>query len=106
MSAGFAELVRDGRHTEAIDQALRSVIEAAGGDLSLSQELGGLRLVLTRVVAVDGLDADPYQTAHTVASLVETITQVVRAQRLVTGGAADDLAAAVDRVLDELGLGG
>lgn len=104
-AAGFASLVRAGRHQEAIDAGLSAVIEAAGGDLSVAREIGGLRLVLQRVVVVEGLDGDVYRTAETVARLVEAIVQAVRTERLTRGAQADDLAAAVDAILGDLGLG-
>lgn len=104
-AGGFAALVREGRHGEAIEAGLAAVIAAAGGELSVAREIGGLRLVLQRVIVVDGLDGDVYRTAETVAGLVEAIVAAARTERLTRGAAADDLAAAVDTILGELGLG-
>lgn len=105
MSESYADLVRAGRAAEAIDNALQGALQAAGGNLALADEIGGLRLILQRVIMVDALEGDPYQAGQTVAALVESITQAVRTERLLRGTAADDLASAVDQVLADLGLG-
>jgi len=100
-SAEFAELVRAGRHDETVERAVSSVIEAAGGTLALGDQIGALRVMLRRVIVNDLLDGDPLDAAHMVARLVDGICETVRAERALSGGATDDLMAAVERVLGD-----
>lgn len=104
-SARFAEAVRAGRRDELVERAVAAVLAAIGGDLSLEQEIGALRLVLQRVIAMDALDGDPRDIAPTITRLVDGIVRAVRAQRTVSGELADDLSAALTTVLIEMGLG-
>ena len=103
--AKFRQAVQDGRVDETLDEAYDALIDAAGEDLSLVSEVGALRLLLHRAMALDALDGDAYETGSLIAELVVDITAAMRAQRQISGGATDDLAAAVDRVLGDLGVG-
>lgn len=105
-TATFAGQVRDGRLDTAIEEAVRAAIVACGADLSLGAEIGALRLVLQRVVAVDALDSDPKDLAVTMTRLVDSIVRTIRLQRTISGGQADAMADAVTTILLELGLGG
>lgn len=104
-SDAFARAAHRGNHEQLIDQAVRQVIEAAGVDRSLEDEIGALRIVLQRVIAMDALHGEPRETAATVARLVDSIVRAVRAQRALSGDLADDLASALTTVLIEMGLG-
>jgi hypothetical protein len=104
-SERFAEHVRAGRQDELVERAVAAVLTAIGGELSLGQEIGALRLMLHRVIAMDALDGDPRDTAATIARLVDGIVRAVRAQRAISGELADDLSAALTTVLIEMGLG-
>lgn len=99
----FRQRVTSGE--ELLDRALDGVIDGAGDELDLITEIGGLRLLLHRAMAIDALDGDAYECGYLVAELVRAITRAVRTQREIAGAATDDLAAAVDRVLEGLGLG-
>jgi hypothetical protein len=101
----FAEMARTGRHEELVERTIRHLVEAGGGDLSLVEEIGSLRLVLRRVMAIDGLDSDPRDTAQTVARLANSIVYAVQAQRAISGRLADDLTDALTTILIEMGLG-
>lgn len=105
-AVAFAEQVRDGRMDTAIEEAVRGAIAACGADLSLAAEIGALRLVLQRVIAVDALESDPKDLAVTMTRLVDSIVRTIRLQRAISGGQADAIADAVTTVLLELGLGG
>ena len=105
-TTAFAGQVREGRLDAAIEEAVRAAIAACGADLSLGAEIGALRLVLQRVVAVDALESDPKELAVTMTRLVDSITRTIRLQRTLSGGRADAIADAVTTVLLELGLGG
>lgn len=104
-SARFAEAARAGRREELVERAVAAVLAAIGGELSLEQEIGALRLMLQRVIAMDALDGDPRDIAPTITRLVDGIVRAVRAQRAVSGELADDLSAALTTVLIEMGLG-
>jgi hypothetical protein len=101
----FAEMARTGRHEELVERTIRHLVETGGGDLSLVEEIGSLRLVLRRVMAIDGLDSDPRDTAQTVARLANSIVYAVQAQRAISGRLADDLTDALTTILIEMGLG-
>ena len=105
-TAAFAGQVREGRIEAAIEEAVRTAIAVCGAELSLGAEIGALRLVLQRVVAVDALESDPKDLAVTMTRLVDSITRTIRLQRTLSGGQADAIADAVATVLLELGLGG
>jgi hypothetical protein len=104
-SERFAEQVRAGRRDELVEQAVAAVLTGIGRELSLGQEIGALRLMLQRVIAMDALDGDPRDTATTIARLTDGIVRAVRAQRAISGELADELSAALTTVLIELGLG-
>ena len=104
-SSDFAAAVRSGRADRLIDQAVQQVIRRAGESGSLQQEIGALRIVLNRVLAMDALEGDPAQTAATVARLVDSLVRAVKMQRALEGDLADDLAGALTTVLIEMGLG-
>jgi hypothetical protein len=56
-------------------------------------------------MTVDALEGDPREVTQLVTRLAETIVRAVRMQHALSGDAADDVSAAVTRVLTELGLG-
>lgn len=89
-----------------MERTIRHLVETGGGDLSLNEEIGSLRLILRRVMAVDGLDSDPRDTAQTVARLANAIVYAVQAQRAISGRLADDLTDALTTILIDMGLGG
>lgn len=101
----FREVIADGLVDETLERAYDEVIDRAGDDADLTTEIGGLRLLLHRTMAVELFDGDSYEAGMLVAELVRSITKAVRSQRQVSGSATDDLAGAVDRVLGDLGLG-
>jgi len=104
-SSNFARAVRSGQPDRLIEQAVQHVIRQAGKSGSLQQEIGALRIVLNRVIAMDALDGDPAKTAATVARLVDSLVRAVKMQRALEGELADDLAGALTTVLIEMGLG-
>jgi len=103
-SQRFAEAVR-GQQSELVERTVAVVLETIGGELSLGREIGALRLMLQRVIAMDALDGDPRDTATTITRLVDGIVRAVRAQRAISGELADDLSDALTKVLIELGAG-
>lgn len=104
-SEAFARTLRSGELHALVEQAVQQVIEETGAERSLEGEIGALRLILNRVIALDALDGDPAATAATVARLVDSIVRAVKMQRALSGDLADDLADALTTVLIEMGLG-
>lgn len=104
-SAIFADMARSGRHEELVERTIRHLVETGGGDLSLQEEIGSLRLILRRVMAVDALEGDPRDTAQTVARLANATVYAVQAQRAISGRLADDLTEALTKILIEMGMG-
>lgn len=104
-SDAFAAAARAGRQEELIDRAVQQVIEQIGGERSLGEEIGALRIILKRVIALDALEGDPRETAATAARLVDAIVRAVKTERALSGDLADDLSGALTTVLIEMGLG-
>ena len=104
-SDAFAKAVRSGQIEQLIDLAVERVIRKEGEGGSLQNEIGALRIILNRVIAMDALDGDPTKTAATVSRLVDSLVRAVKMQRALQGDLADDLAGALTTVLIDMGLG-
>jgi hypothetical protein len=108
----FADAVTRGAHGDLIERAVQAIITGivppgtAAVGMSLAGEIQSLRLILSRVIAVDALDGDPREVAQTVTRLVDTIVRAARAQQGLAGDDAGTLEALTTSVLEELGLGG
>lgn len=74
--------------------------EAAADDLE--REIEALRQVLGEVLLAE---PDPRRLVSHVARLIDVEVRALRAQRLLAGRKADDLAGALTQLLVELGLG-
>ncbi|MCM8745856.1 hypothetical protein NET03_04875 [Thermomicrobium sp. CFH 73360] len=74
--------------------------EAATDDLE--REIEALRQVLGEVLLAE---PDPRRLVSHVARLIDVEVRALRAQRLLAGRKADDLAGALTQLLVELGLG-
>jgi hypothetical protein len=72
---------------------------AAADDASLVEEIGMLRVCMRRVLEAD---LDPAKTLQLLARGVGQLASLVRAQRALSGEAADGLADAIAKALDEL----
>jgi hypothetical protein len=88
-----------------VERTVQQVLGELGDDLSLDTEIGALRLVLQRLVAVESVEADPRATAQLTARLVDSITRAVKAQREMSDDLAGDLSKALTATLIEMGLG-
>ncbi len=103
-SERFAAALQEGQE-ELIDRAVQRVIDEIGTECSLVEEIGALRVVLRRLIAMDALEGDPNETAATMARLVDTIARAARADRALSGRLSDDLSSALTTVLIEMGVG-
>lgn len=84
-----------------LDQRLAAAVEPATRDGNLTDEIAILRAEVLEVLA----EPDPATRAQALARLVNSIRQLVLAQRLIQGDASDDVATAIANILGELGLG-
>ena len=75
---------------------------AAGDAASLAGEIGAARLVLARLLREE---ADPVRLADGIAKAASVVFKARHLERLASGEAAESLAAAATRILEELGLG-
>lgn len=79
--------------------SLAPQIAQAAHESGIESEIGVLRLVMARLLAEE---ADPAKLASGVAKLASVVIQAQRAQRALSGKAADDLTDAVAVILEEL----
>lgn len=106
--AAFNALVTQGAEGDLVARAVRAVVgamTAGAAEAPLDGEIRALRLILSRVIALDALEGEPREVAQTVTKLVDTIVRAVRAQHGLVGDDGDALQALVAAALDELGLG-
>lgn len=101
----FNALARRGAGGDLVEQAVRGIVAATAGDAPLAGEIRSLRLILSRVVALDALEGEPREVAQTATKLVDTIVRAVRAQHGLSGGDAGALMAVVEALLAEQGMG-
>lgn len=103
----FAARVRAGERGDLVERVVGAVVDAIGsdadaGDATLEGEIGALRLVLSRVIAVDALAGEPRDLALTVTRLVDAIVRAIKARSGLAPADYDALDALTARVLDEL----
>jgi hypothetical protein len=72
---------------------------AAAGDVSLDEEIGMLRVCMRRVLEAD---IDPARSLQLLSRGAGQLAALMRAKRALSGEAADGLAAAFAKALDEL----
>jgi hypothetical protein len=81
------------------DELLDVARLAAADGVSLDEEIGLLRVCMRRVLEAD---LDPGKTLQLLVRGLGQLASLVRAQRALSGEAADGLADAIGRALDEL----
>lgn len=81
------------------DELLDVARLAAAGDVSLDEEIGMLRVCMRRVLE-EGMD--PAKTLQLLSRGAGQLARLMRAKRALSGEAADGLAAAFGKALDEL----
>jgi hypothetical protein len=72
---------------------------AAAGDVSVEEEIGMLRVCMRRVLEAD---IDPAKSLQLLSKGVGQLAKLMRAKRALSGDAADGLADAFAKALDEL----
>lgn len=101
--AAFNRALASGRFDQLLPAEVARIIAEAGQEGMLLDEIGALRVVLMRLIAVEGHNVE--LLSQGVPRIVGAIVRALRAQRLLAGDAAGDLVEALTRVLTEMGLG-
>lgn len=83
-------------------ERILALLRAEGATDDLEREIEALRQVLGEVLLAE---PDPRRLVSHVARLIDVEVRALRAQRLLAGRKADDLAGALTQLLVELGLG-
>lgn len=96
----FQERLALGDYRSLLEPEVWDVIDTAGTERGLSNEIGLLRVVLVRLLSEE---SDPSRLAQGVARVTSVLVQAARAQRALSGEAADGLAEAVTQILMEFG---
>lgn len=81
------------------DELLDVARLAAAGDVSLDEEISMLRIAMRRVLEAD---IDPAKTLQLLSRAAGQLATLMRAKRALSGDAADGLADAFAKALDEL----
>jgi hypothetical protein len=81
------------------DEELRDVGRLAAGDASLDEEIAMLRVAMRRVLEAP---LDPARTLQLLSRATGQLATLMRAKRALSGEAADGLADAFAKALDEL----
>jgi hypothetical protein len=81
------------------DELLDVARLAAAGDVSLDEEIGMLRVCMRRLLEAD---IDPAKTLQLLSRGAGQLARLMRAKRALSGDAADGLADAFAKALDEL----
>jgi len=81
------------------DELLDVARLAAAGDVSLDEEIGMLRICMRRVLEAN---IDPAKTLQLLSKGTGQLATLMRAKRALSGEAADGLADAFAKALDEL----
>ena len=81
------------------DELLDVARLAAAGDVSVDEEIGMLRICMRRVLEAN---IDPAKTLQLLSRGAGQLSRLMRAKRALSGDAADGLADAFAKALDEL----
>ncbi|GIW04518.1 MAG: hypothetical protein KatS3mg059_1138 [Thermomicrobiales bacterium] len=90
-----------GRYRALLEARLREVLEEAGAERDLGEELGALRVVLLRLL-VEEEDLD--RLARNVSRVASAAARVRRVQEMVGEGPDGELVRFVERIADALAL--
>ncbi len=103
--ARFQELLGRGEYVGFFDDKLIEVMRQAAqamSDRGLTEEIGALRVVLSRLVKEE---KDLTKLASSVTRVASVAVQAARTQRAITGDAAQGLTSALTQILAELDEG-
>lgn len=95
----FQERLDAGDWRQLPSPALRAVIDQAGAEPGLDDEIGVLRVVLARLLAEE---RDPTKLAAGAARIASVAVQAARARHALQGQQAENLTDAIAQILTEL----
>ena len=101
----FRERLERGEYAALFDDDMRKVITEAAQAMSehgLTEEIGALRVVLSRLV---NEEQDLSKLASNVTRVASVAVQAARAQRAISGDVAQGLTSALTQILTELDEG-
>lgn len=103
--AGNRNAYRHGLYARWFSTAEREQLADVAGLQGLTAEISVLRVAIARLLAAGDDDLSAAERLAVVARGVDAIGRALRTQRLLSGEHADGLAAALEQVLAELGVG-
>jgi hypothetical protein len=100
----FWSRLERGDYRDLLERTLAKLVEQAGREGALTEEIGTLRVVLKTLLNTD-LKEHADELSVSIPRLVNAIVRALKAQRAISGQTAGDLTEALTRVLLEMGLG-
>lgn len=101
-AAAFRQRMAGGNYRDLLAREVAQIITQAGREGSLIEEIGALRVVLTRLLDEED---DPRRLAESIPRVVGATVRALKTQRTIDGETAGDLTEALTRILLEMGLG-
>ena len=103
-AAEFQRRLEQGDYRDLLERTLAKLVEQAGRDGALTEEIGALRVVMKTLLNTD-LKAHAEELSVSIPRIVNATVRALKAQRAISGQTAGDLTEALTRVLLEMGLG-
>ncbi len=103
-AAEFQSWLEQGDYRDLLERTLAKLVEQAGREGALTEEIGALRVVMKKLLNRD-LEKHADELSVSIPRLVNAIVRALKAQRAISGQTAGDLTEALTRVLLEMGLG-
>ena len=100
--AEFERRIRSGGYQDLLERKVREVMEEAGREGALTDEIGALRIVMNKLLAED---KNAQRLSVSIPRVVNATVRALKAQHAISGDAASNLTEALTRVLIEMGLG-
>ncbi len=100
----FWNRLEQGDYRDLLERTLAKLVEQAGREGALTEEIGALRVVMKTLLNTD-LKEHADELSVSIPRLVNAIVRALKAQRAISGQTAGDLTEALTRVLLEMGLG-
>ena len=95
--------LQQGDYRDLLERTLAKMIEQAGREGALTEEIGALRVVMKKLLKRD-IDKHADELSVSIPRLVNAIVRALKTQRAISGQTAGDLTEALTRVLLEMGL--
>ena len=100
--AEFKRRMASGKYRDLLERRVVEVMEEAGREGELIEEIGALRIVMKKLIAEDD---DAERLSVSIPRVVNATVRALKAQHAISGKLAGDLTEALTRVLIEMGLG-